>query len=569
MDNRIINHKFHRWLIGAENFERDWRKRNERNYDFYDGKQWTAEEIAILEERGQQPTVLNLVRPTVDLLLTIETEKRTDLQIIGRNPDDMETGDILTELLKQCRDQSVADYYDSMCFRDGIKGGRGWLFIDLSRKHDDTIGEIVPEQVFVRHVPWEEVFIDPFHRLPDGTDARFIIRKVWTDRDVLKRRYPDKADRIDSAFNEDYEGVEYRAQKDAPDRAIYHYYDPLSGRVCTCHCWYKDDKGRVRFVLFADDIFLEGSREDDSKNEPPNKVDCYPLIPFTAFTTRKGEPQGLIDLIRDYQIQINKLNSKYLWDLSCNRLMIEDGSLATAENDIEDARLEWSRPNGVVVLANNGLAKIRTEDNLRELQYLDNHLQLLLGLMQRTSGINDAMSGVGGQNERSALQQQNRILQGASMQTQLLENLHFTKLAAAKVMLRLIAKHYKKGIAVRILAPNGSYEYKSLNQEVVDESGQVVETLNRIDDLLKYDVILTRVAPFSSTRERALQIISEVGKSGAIPPEIIGQVVLEFLDIPHKRVLMQKAEAIYGQQRQQANEMQQAQVAQMTAGAQG
>jgi hypothetical protein len=45
-------------------------------------------------------------------------------------------------------------------------------------------------------------------------------------------------------------------------------------------------------------------------------------------------------------------------------------------------------------------------------------------------------------------------------------------------------------------------------------------------------------------------------------------VVLEFLDIPHKRVLMQEAEALYGQQRQQQQQMQQAQAAQMAAGAQ-
>ena len=55
MDNRILNHKFHRWLVNAENFERDWRKRNQRNFDFYDGDQWTADEKETLINRGQQP----------------------------------------------------------------------------------------------------------------------------------------------------------------------------------------------------------------------------------------------------------------------------------------------------------------------------------------------------------------------------------------------------------------------------------------------------------------------------------------------------------------------------------
>ncbi|MGN1366034.1 MAG: hypothetical protein ACI406_11755, partial [Victivallis vadensis] len=402
MDNRILNHKFHRWLVNTENFERDWRKRNQRNFDFYDGDQWTADEKETLINRGQQPTVLNLIRPTIDMVLSLEVEKRSDLQVVGRNPDDVEIGDILTALLKQVRDQSSADFFESKSFRDGIIGGRGWLFVDLERKQDREIGKIVPGQVFVRHIPWEEVFIDPYHRLPDGTDARFIIRKVWVDRDILKQRYPKKADKIDGVFNEDYEGIEYRAQKDAPDRATYKYYDPLSGRVCTCHCWYKDARGRVRFVLFADEVFLEGDPEDDSANEPPNKVDCYPLIPFTAFRRRQGDPQGLVEHLIDYQVQINKLNSKYLWDISTNRLMIENDALDTAENSVEEARIEWARPNGVVITNPGGLSKIRVEENLRELQYLDSHLQLLMGLMQRTSGVNDSMTGIGGQNERSA-----------------------------------------------------------------------------------------------------------------------------------------------------------------------
>lgn len=562
MDNRILNHKFHRWLVNAENFERDWRKRNQRNFDFYDGDQWTADEKETLINRGQQPTVLNLIRPTIDMVLSLEVEKRSDLQVVGRNPDDVEIGDILTALLKQVRDQSSADFFESKSFRDGIIGGRGWLFVDLERKQDREIGKIVPGQVFVRHIPWEEVFIDPYHRLPDGTDARFIIRKVWVDRDILKQRYPKKADKIDGVFNEDYEGIEYRAQKDAPDRATYKYYDPLSGRVCTCHCWYKDARGRVRFVLFADEVFLEGDPEDDSANEPPNKVDCYPLIPFTAFRRRQGDPQGLVEHLIDYQVQINKLNSKYLWDISTNRLMIENDALDVAENSVEEARIEWARPNGVVITNPGGLSKIRVEENLRELQYLDSHLQLLMGLMQRTSGVNDSMTGIGGQNERSAMQQSNRILQGASMQTQILENLHFTKLQTNKVMLRLIAEHYKKGIMVRILMPNGTYEFKALNQDMVDpETQQIVDVLNRIDDVLQYDVILNRVPPFSSVRERACQMFTEAAKSGVFPPEIVGQVMMELLDIPNKKIITQKMEQLYGQQRQAQGAQQMADIA--------
>lgn len=546
-------HRFHRWLINAENFEREWRKRNERNFAFYDGDQWSEEEKYALERRGQQPTQLNMIRPTVDLLLSIESEKRADIQVLGRNADDMEVGDILTSLLKQVRDQSNADFYESKAFREAIIGGRGWLYADIGTRKSLGNAESENGQIYIRYVPWEEVLIDPYHRLPDGTDARFIIRKQWVDRDVLKKKYPNKADDITLSFNDDYHGVEYHAQMDSPDRAVYDYYDVLSGRVMICHCWYKDAKGKVRYVLFSQDIFLEGNAEDDSKNETPAEIDCYPLVPFTAFTRQTGVPQGLVEHIIDYQVQINKLNSKYLWDLSCNRLIIESDALETSINDIEDAALEWSRPNGVVVTRSGGLNKIRSEENLNELQYLDSHLQMLLSLMQRTSGVNDSMMGLSSTNERSATQQSNRILQGSSMQTQLLENMHFAKLAINKVILQLIAKHYTKGFAVRILQPNQTYKFEGLNQDVVNEYGEVIARLRDIKDILRFDVILTRVAPFSSIRERQLAMFTELAKSGVVPPEIVGRVTLNLMDIPHKQDIIAQMDSLYQQQAQLAN----------------
>lgn len=234
-------------------------------------------------------------------------------------------------------------------------------------------------------------------------------------------------------------------------------------------------------------------------------------------------------------------------------MIIESDALETSINDIEDAALEWSRPNGVLVARPGGLNKIRSEENLNELQYLDNHLQMLLGLMQRTSGVNDSMMGLSSTNERSATQQSNRILQGSSMQTQLLENMHFAKLAINKVILQLIAKHYTKGFAVRILQPNQTYKFEGLNQDVVNEYGEVIARLRDIKDILRFDVILTRVAPFSSIRERQLAMFTELAKSGVVPPEIVGRVTLNLMDIPHKQDIIAQMDSLYQQQSQLAN----------------
>jgi len=532
----MIQNRFNSWLKDAENFEDQWRKDNELNFDYYDGNQWTEEEEAIIKSRGQQPTVMNMIRPTVDMCLSVEQEKRTDIQVVGRTPDSSEIGDSLTALIKQVRDVSVADYYESQAFREGIIGGRGVLFVDIEREVDEE-GVIVPGQIFERWIPWEEVYFDPHHRLPDATDARFIIRKVWLDIDSAKKRYKDKAEEIQNNYNDSFHGIEEEAQMYAPNRGKDpEYYRP--GRVCVCHCWYKDVDNRVRYVEFAGDVCLRGSFDNDSENDTPNGVDVYPIVPFYAFRTRKGRPQGLVRLIRDYQDTINKVNSKYIWNLSCNRIQVETDAVDTARNSYDELSDQWSRPDGIIFLNNGGLQKIRTEENLRELQYLSNHIQMLINLMQRTSGINDSMNGIGGQNERSAMQQQNRILQGAAMQTSILENLHFSKLQTTKVILKLLAKFYSdKPIYARILKPSGETEFTALNQQSYDEHGNLQGVFNQINDVLNYDVVLRRVAPFSTTRERMVNMCVELGKTGVLPPEFIGEMVLNFGDIPNANEL--------------------------------
>jgi len=524
--NRTVQlHKFDRWLRASEVYEEPWRKDNEENFSYYDNDQWTEEETDVLDERGQSPTTLNVVRPTVDMVLALEQSKRTDLQIIGREESDEAMARLLTELVKQIHDTSDIDYYLSRVFREGIIGGRSWVHT-YPRKEN---GQVC---IKVDWVPWEEVFIDPFHRRPDGSDARWQTRRVWMDRDYVKKKWPGKADAVDSAFLDDYEGIEYEAKVSTTDRGIG-YYDKKNDRIAVHFCWYRDADKKLKHVVFADEVFFVGSPEGE--NPDPYGIDTFPFTPFTCFRTRKGRPRGMVRLLRSVQDQINKLNSKYLWNMSSNRIMYETGAVT----DPDDLREEWNRPDGAVALADGGMGRIRTEENLRESSYLSNHLQFLLAMVQRISGVNDSMLGYGGQNERSAMQQENRILQGAAMQTQILENLHFTKKQVTRSILRLIGKYYTDRHVIRIVRPNGEWQHYAINNPTgeTDEGGKPILE-NKIDDILKYDVVFKSVPPFNTTRERSAQIISEVAKTGMLPPQLIGKALFELLDIPHKEELI-------------------------------
>lgn len=525
MGNAI--HKFHGWLVQAELFEQDWRKRCNDYFDYYENNQWTEEERYEIESRKQQATVLNLVRPTIDTLLSIEISKRTNIQVVGREANDDMMADNLTALLSQINDSSDASYYESKAFKEGAIGGRGWIGCGV-KKND--FGEY---DISIEWIPFEEVFIDPYHRKPDGTDAKYIIRCVWYDRDEVKAMFNKSLDSevFESVFGEDYQGVEYAAQENSTFR--YDYYDVKNQRVKVCYCWYREGD-KIKYVVFSDEVFLEGSENGENPN--PLKINHFPLVPFTCFRRRKGLPMGMVELLMDAQDQINKLNSKYLWNMSANRLMVEESST----DDPDELRDEWNKPDGLAIVNDGGLGKIKVEENLRESQFLAQHIQFLIQMMQRTSGINDAMFGQAGINERSAMQQRNRISQGTGMQTSILENLHFTIKQINKLCLMLIGNFYNEKRVVRITGNNGLTQYITLNG--VDEEGNKV---NSVENILKYDVIMKEVPPFDGVREIMLRTFSEVAKTGVLPPQIVGEVMLTLSDMPDKEKLIQQLEGFY------------------------
>lgn len=575
MAERVPDHKFDRWMRSAQKFEEEWRKGNQQNFEYIDGEQWSENERYTIESRGQQPTVINTVLPTVDMVCAVASQQQADIQVIGRESSDENMATLLTGLLKHVLDNCHYDYQEKTGIRESYIGGRSWFEVGI---FTDERGK---DLIKVDHVPWENVYLDPFSRKPDASDARFIIKAKWLDRDVVKSLFPEAEHLIDSVFDDDYQGQEYEAQLNSTGRSEF-YWDAKSNRVRVCECYYKmpervkikilnEDTGKqqekeiikdvLHYVIFADEVILQGSASVHAENKPDLDIDVYPLIPMYCRRDRKGRPAGLVKSLIDLQDQINKLESKFMWTLMSNRLIVEDGAC----DDLESVREEYQRPDGVVKLNPGGLNKIRVDDKYRDLSYMSNHLNFLLATEQRISGVNDSMLGLGGTNERSGVMQSTRISQGASMQTSILENMFYARECVARVILKLIGRYYTDYRIMQVTEPNGervNYEFNKKERTIDPATGEVQESiLNKIEDIIYYDVILKRVAPFTNLKERQMQIFAEVLKTGTLPAEIAGKIMLELSDLPNKQDLIMQMQDVQGQQRQIAAMQAQAEMA--------
>ena len=566
MAERIPNHIFDRWMRSAQKFEEPWRKDNQRIFEYLDGEQWSDGERYTIENRGQQPIVINTILPTVDMVCAVASQQQADIQVIGRENSDENMASMLTHLLKHVLDTCHFDYQEKIGIRESYIGGRSWFELGI---FTDERGK---DLIKIDHVPWEHVYLDPFSRKADASDARFIIKTKWVDRDAVKILFPEAEHMIDSVFEDDYKGQEYEAQTDSSGRSNL-YWDAKSNRVRICECYYKnpervkikvldDHTGKevtkeiirdvLHFVIFSDEIILSGSANNHSVNKPPLDINEYPLVPMFCRRDRNGRPAGIVKNLMDLQDQINKLNSKFIWTLASNRIIMEDGAV----KDIEVAREEYQRPDGIVVLNSGGLNKIRVDEKYRDLSYMSNHLNFLLATEQRISGVNDSMLGLGGTNERSGVMQSTRISQGASMQTSILENMFYARECIARVVLKLVGKYYTDYRVMQVTEPNGqrvNYEFNARQAEVDPATGEVRESiLHQIENILYYDVILKRVQPFTSIKERQMQIFAEVLKTGTLPPEITGKILLGLSDLPNKEDLLLEMQNILADQQAQA-----------------
>lgn len=561
-------HRFRRMLDAAERFEEPWRRQNMVNFRYYDGDQWTAEEQQALRLRGQPPVVINLVGAMIDMVRSLEIQSRIDIQVIGREESDDAMATLLTALLKQVFDLAGFDYYISKAFTDALIGGRGWIKVDVK---GDERGK---DQIRVDYVPWEQVYIDPFSIKPDGSDARYIIRVKWVDRDVAKLLFPDASDIIDGRFADDvYQGQEQEAQLQAADRGFGQYYDHRSQRIKICECWYSrpvkkkaarrpddldDDRTylsqEIHHVVFSDDIILQGSASENAENPNTLKVDLYPLVPLVCSSDRLGHPKGMVENMIGLQDEINKLNSKLIHKFGTRQVMAEAGAV----QDPEELRQEIQRPDGLAILQDGGLSKVKVDYNTEDMGFITNHMNFALQMLQRETGVNDSTLGLGGMNERSGVIQSARIAQGNTLHTPKLENINFCKQRIAYVVLRLIGAYYNDYRVLRVTRPNGETESFEFNENPKD--GNTV--FHKIEDTLDYDVILKRVQPYDSIRDRQLTIFSEVLKSGVIPQEVAAEILLTLSDIPNREEILRRTQAFTQQQQQMAQQQQMMNMAQ-------
>lgn len=254
----------------------DSRQYAERDRDYADLKQWTAEERRELIGRGQAPVVFDYVREQVDYFLGAERDTRMDPKAFPRTQMHEEAADACTDALRYVADNDDFDQTSSEVFENILVEGVGAAIVEPEQEGNDI-------KVCVRHIPWDRFYYDPHSRRRDFSDANYMGIVVWMNAEEAQELYPDHKQTIEDSLAVS----EYAGSDTYDDRP--RWIDSVAKRVKVCQHYYKK-KDVWHVCHFSGDIMLIDVRPVplvDEHGEPVN-----PIVAASAYIDRDGQRYG-------------------------------------------------------------------------------------------------------------------------------------------------------------------------------------------------------------------------------------------------------------------------------------
>lgn len=308
----------------------DARALSERCRDYYDGKQWTPEQVAELKRRKQAPIVNNRIKVKHNGLLGLTAVRKSDPKAFARNEEqDSAAAEAATDGLRYVADK-VALNSTFLAVADNFycEGYGGVNIVTEQTPRGDT-------EVLVDHVPWDRIFFDPYSRKHDFSDARGKGYIMWMDERDLIEAFPDadpSAITIENELSGDGETFD--------DRPSYWYSSHGKRKRFLVVTHYYRYKNAWYLSIYTGSGFLLEPMESPYQDEY-GQSEC-PLELVAAYIDRGNNRYGELAAFLDLQDEINHRRSKALFLLSQRQTYGNRGAV----KDIKAAKREMGKPDG-------------------------------------------------------------------------------------------------------------------------------------------------------------------------------------------------------------------------------
>jgi hypothetical protein len=516
-----------RMFSNAQDLCEPARQEWQTDQDYYDGFQYTPEEISILNSRKQPALVFNHVKPAVNSIIGIVERGKTDPKAWGRTPKDTDAAEVVTDGLRYVADVNRFQSIRSAALKDLLIQGVCVATVEIQPDKEVKITKGRPEAFFY----------DPFSRSPEFDDARFVGLANWMDEADVAELYPDKEKDISESVNAN--GVfATDTYMDRP-KSSWAWADNKTRRVMVVEIYHKE-KGTWRKCVFVSGVILESgvSEYKDAKGRPR----C-PLIAQSAYVDRDNRRYGTVRDMRGPQDAINKGRSKAVHLLNVAKLRVDPGV-----SDVDSIRAEYAKPDGIIE------AREGQVEQLGGQELLPAHIELLRDAKAEMQRQSPTPGIVGRQNAsqsgRAILAEQQA---GMTEQSPLLGRFEDWTLRVYRACWATMKQFWTDQQYIRVTDDEDSPKFIMFNEPallmdpnnpghpVIGQDGQPVIDPNKpprnAPAQMDVDIIIDSSPDVANLAEEQFQKLAELIQAGVmIPPEAL----IEASSLPKKRQILDK-----------------------------
>lgn len=581
------------WFDEAKDAQAQSRFERMRDHDYYDGYQYDEATLYTLLEREQAPLVFNLVKTVCDWVTGTERRTRIDWNVLPREDDDVRLARYKKDLLKYLSDVNKVPWHRSKAFDDCVISGLGWM-------EECLANDRLEEPLVARYQDWRSMWYDPYSRMPDLSDCRYIVRAKWLDLDYAIAMAPDREAQLRAAahniFDGDYESVEDESElpqvfghlremgrthrSPVIARGTMSLRRRARQRVRVFETWFKKPEKRSLVygptTEFHNQPYSEANPDHASlrrdglitvtdavtdtmhvaiwirghllaKQDSPYRHNRFPFTPFWAFREgRDGSPYGVIRQLRDPQDDYNKRRSKALFLLSTNQVIYEEGAID--EDDEANVLAEVAKPNGQIRVRRGALSEGRIQ--------IRAGAELVSGQVQLMNEDKENIYEVSGVTRDNVGQESNAVSgkailakqqQGAVSTASLFDNLRLAHQLSGEKMLSNIEQFMSLPKQFRVIGRNGQIEMLKINQPQFDPLTGTVQFLNDVTKSAADFVVDQQDYRETMRMAMAEQVMETIGK---LPGEVglaLLDVAIDLTDLPNKTELANRIRALNGQ----------------------
>ena len=382
----------------------------------YDGNQLDQPTLALMEERGIPPQIVNMIQPAIDNVLGYEEIMRTDVVIKAEDEESFETATAVNAKYKEAERLTDFDGAVAHAFADMVRIGIGWIGVTRT-------GDPFKYPYRVKHVPWREMWWDWRARDFNLQDARYVIRRQWYDADDLAMHFPMSRQMIKYAaagwptgwidvwdrYGASSEGSLDLGRDNDLSRARHteenssleerEWRDPQRGRLALYEILYKVPhrtkairmpSGKVieyrkgnpvhEMALQKGFPLIEGPsmRHRQAYYLGPHKlgdreleIDDWHYIPFICRREDgDGSVYGYIRNMKSAQESINARHSRALYDMSARKVLIDEDAVDDHQQTAEEIarsdayitlKSDRTHPEGLRIVPNTDMTALTFE----------------------------------------------------------------------------------------------------------------------------------------------------------------------------------------------------------------